>query len=85
MNVQAEDFSKEEGREYFGILQPEIPNLAVYATGEQEPERFPGILVFAREKCFENEVDCRAKGLSPRGIFSGKALDFSIGAGERDY
>jgi len=25
MNVKAEDFSQEEGRKYFGILQPEIP------------------------------------------------------------
>jgi hypothetical protein len=84
VDVKAENLSQEEGREYFGILQPEIPNLAVDAAGEQQPEGFPGILVFAREKCFENEVTCRAEGFSQRGIFPGQTFNFPIGAGERE-
>ena len=54
------------------------------ATGEQKPEGFPGILVFAREEGFEDEIKRWAKGLSPCGIFPGKTLDFHIRSGERE-
>jgi hypothetical protein len=39
VNVQAEDFPKEEGGECFGILQPEIPDSAVYSAGKEVLER----------------------------------------------
>jgi len=35
---------------YFGILQPEIPNMAVDATGEQQPKGFSGIIFWGKSR-----------------------------------